>query len=505
MSVNPLIWAHYKLTGGRRSHVLTVVIYAGLIAVAVGLSYQAVKPTEYRWVTSVWLGLVTGAQALLAFLLVPMAIRRAVMRDFQSGMIESHRLAPMGNGRIVLGYLAGPPLQAAWLLIVGLAAGTCLVTALSVGGSWRDPIAWWAFHGYLLVVTLLVAALVLLTALATGGKANFLAIAFVAGIFGGWLAVVFVPGLALLSGVTLVAALPEPVVRGATFLAPDEAAAVLAGILGQLALAVLFIKAACRKVRAPHRPIFDLPLGLVLLVVWAGALIVGVALPGAFEWLYEDWGDIASAQLVASTAAFMVVALFPLLAAVSDCVRRDRARVLGGVELRGGRGIAVLMPCLLGAATVATLLLMASFVSDTRIPGLVWVQRGWWPEWPELARLVAMVAACMLAFWINFNILYLFVARGAKVLLVAVLSLVLLQALPLLVDWVVLAVLEELDRALDYVDLYAAGFSPIGTVLLCLSAGGNPWPGLAGQVVLGGLAWLVGRRARQQLVAARGG
>ena len=69
---------------------------------------------------------------------------------------------------------------------------------------------------------------------------------------------------------------------------------------------------------------FSIPLGLLLVLVWAVTLIAGVAMTPPSHWLVQEYGDIAAAQLIVSTAAFMLMALFPLVAAATNVIASIR-------------------------------------------------------------------------------------------------------------------------------------------------------------------------------------
>ena len=77
---------------------------------------------------------------------------------------------------------------------------------------------------------------------------------------------------------------------------------------------------------------------------------------------------------------------------------------------------------------------------------------------------LAIMAALILSFWINFNWVYRAIARGKKVLKALLISVGVFHALPLVADMSLLAASEEIpnmfQESVGFADLYFAGFSP---------------------------------------------
>jgi hypothetical protein len=505
MRANPLLWLHFRLTGAWRTNVVIVLVYAALVAVIATASYRMMLPEESGQVSSVWLGIISAAQGASVLLLGLGAIRRAVLRDFQTGMLESHRLTPMSSLRIVVGYLIGPPVQAAWLFLMGLVLGTYF--ALDVARQFTTVVisGWYALQLSLLILGFMLAGGVLLSAISTAGKANVVAVAFVAFVIlviSGGMAAAIVPGLALISGTLSVGSLFSSIIRGTGFANAlnSNTNSLVVGAVAQIAFGVVFVAAACRKVRGPHRAMFGMALGLLLTALWAVTLVLGIVLMPPGHWLQREFGDMGSAQLVASTGAFMLVALFPLVGAAVARFHGDRAAAFAEPQAQRRGREAAIMPVLLGVLAMATLVCMYELKAGGWSFGLATSQ----PvdvTFADLPRVAAMLIAMVLAFWVDFYCVYWVLARGWRVFVTVLVSALIWKVLPLVVDLAMVSVLHDAGRDVQYTDMYCAGFSPVGTLMLCIS-GGNPWPGLIGQVVLAVAVTRLAWSARRAIFAA---
>ncbi|MFQ5806686.1 MAG: hypothetical protein ACE5I3_09570 [Phycisphaerae bacterium] len=497
MSLNPLFWLHLRIGGSTRTNVIIVVAFAAVVIGFASFSFYMAGPKNYPQVNATWLAIMTVAQAVFLLLLAPSAVRRAVQRDFDSGMIESHRLSPMSNLKIILGYMTGAPIQAALLYIVSLVLGSYFAAqyALSpgLGGAigLRATLSGWYFaQGCMLVLAAMIGAFVLLTALATRGKANVIGLAVLIGIFGGWVAIAFIPGLALLAGVlsggVLFGLLTSAKIGG------DPFVIVTAAVL-QVLFCLILLAAACGKLRAPDRPLFSLRLGLILLLVWGFTLVAGMYAAPKYDWLFSEWRDHGHAQLVSSTVAFMLIALFPLIAGAVGLFYRDRSAAFGEQKDKRRRSALSLVPPMLALLTVLCLFLMFRGVSPQQLSSTslrAFESRSAW---------IAIGAAMLFSFWIDFNWVYFLAARGKRIVIGLLIMLALLKGVPLGLDGVISFFAREL-AGLDWVGYgYLSGLSPIGTLMLAPKGGTPMWAGLIFQALLGVGATLLGRRVRRRL------
>jgi len=503
MSLNPLLWLHLRITGSTKTNIVIVAAYAAMVVVFASISFYVTavnaRPTEragdLAQLNAIWLTIMTAAQAFFLLLLAPAAVRRAVMRDCESGMMESHRISPMSNLKVMLGYMSGAPVQALLLYLVSLVLGTYFATSYAsspgLGGAIgvRATLAGWYFaQGCMIMLAAMITSVVLLTALATRGKANVVGIFVLVGIFGGWFAIAFIPGLALLLGVlsggVLVKLVTSARVGGDPLIIANAAAL-------QFVFCLIFIAAACRKFRSPQHSLFSLPLSLVLLGVWGLTLVVGMRVAPEYPWLFSEWEGYGFAQLVASTIAFIVVSLFALTAASVNLHRRDRAAVFGQAGAAAASLALRLMPVLLAAATVLCLLLM-----------YVNADRGQLSEsarhaFESGATWLAIATAMLLSFWTDFKIMYFLAARTRRFVILLLIALLAIKGIPLLLDGIIWVVLEEIARRPWYGEGYLTGCSPIGTLILLPQDGVPLWVGLAVQALLATGATAIGRRVRR--------
>jgi hypothetical protein len=477
MSFLALTQAHFQLSGGWRQNLLIVGVYIAATAALATLAYRTARPDEYGPVSAACLAAISLIQGILALLVAPGAVRKAVQRDFQTGMIESHRLTPLSGLSLVLGYLIGSTAQSVLLYATGLLLGGYFAGAY--GQSFGFPgvaLGGWYFSQICLsILALLIVALVLLTALATEGKTSLMVLLALFGVFGGPFIVPLVPGLALLTGAMSAGWLLTLLGRGRPL--TGDPAALGWTMLLQTAMALTLLAAACRKVRAPNRPAFTIPLGLILLAVTGVALLLGTYyFPGyarIFRWEREDaW------QWLGSSVAFMLVALIPLATSAVERARADRAASAVPRDTR-------LLPLLLTLATAIVMYWLLPWRLETRL------------EDQRLLVAAPLILAVALSFWTDYHLVYAAHARGKSPFWTLVISWLIQKVLPLAAEGSVVFLSEAFDRG-DKPTWWLAGFSPIGT-LLVVNEGGQPWPGLAFQAAFAVLATLLARASFRAL------
>lgn len=499
-AVNPLVWLHLRMSGSLRQNLAIIAIFLALVIAGRTVSFRALAPGEEEVVDWVWLGLLTSAQAAFLLLLAPGAIRRAVLRDFQTAMMDSHRLTPMSSARIIAGYMLGPPLQAFMLYGTSLAVGAYLAFRVGIGGGAPAAVmgAWCSAQVCLLMLAFLIASLVLLTALATQGKANLTIIIVLVTAFGGWALVAVVPGLALLGGLTSGALLLELVTRPG---AASGLAAIPAAAAAQLAIGLLCLVAAARKVRRPAEPAFSLSLGLVLALAWGVTLWAGLsaALVGAMVLPTEA---SRSAQIIGSLLAFLLVAEIPLLAGAFQLHRLDRLRRFGHRTSASAHGWALAGPAILTALAMALLAVLVYEVEQAR-------QRAFADLRPAIV--LAVCAAVALSLWTDFGVAYAATALSRAPVMSLLVVAALLKVGPGAGDLLVAVGREVLGSGEAEAEMLLSWGSPLGTIIGAglLSAPGGPgapevsvprawprlWAGLGAQGVIALLiTWLAWRQ-----------
>ena len=372
MSFNPLYWLHLRIGGSLRNNLVVVAVFAALIIVFSSISYSLTDSRDIPGLHGIWLMLMTGAQAIFLLLLAPAAVRRAVQRDFENGMIESHRLTPMSNLKVVLGYISGAPVQAEMLYGVSLLFGTFFASsyALSPGlggatGLMATLSGMCFAQGCLLMLSLMICSMILLSALATRGKANVIGIVVVLCLFGGWMAIAFVPGLSLLLGIMSGEVLYTVVKKGQV--GGDASVIAIAAFL-QLIFSMIGLKAACGQLRGLDKPLFSTRLGLVMLLFWGFTLVMGMRMASSHDAVFSEWREYGYARLVASTLAFVLVAYFPLAATAAGRLMVDRAGRFEAVASRSRRRVTDLMPLLLAGLAALCMWLLFLNMETSHIP-----------------------------------------------------------------------------------------------------------------------------------------
>jgi hypothetical protein len=443
MLVNPLVGAFFQLAGGWRQNSYIVGGFLALVGVTLGSAYSRAGPNDRAEIAGLFLVLISIVQGVLLLMAAPEAIRKAVQRDFQTGMLESHRLTPLSGLTLASGYLFGATAQAALLYGGGLLAGGFIASLY--GQALGIPLVtvgvWYAGQFGLLPLTLLIGLLVLHSALATGGKMHLLVLLSVVSILGGWIALPLVPGLALVSGALGAGLVGQFLARVTT---PGGDPRVLGWqVLFHIALSAVLLAAACRKVRRPERPGFTMLLGLLLVGIWGAALVVGALVFAPFRPLFESVER--SWTVVGSTVAFLLVAIVPLLAAAAARTDHERGPAAG---LRGR--VADLVPWLLAAGAAVLWVVLSRAVEAS----------GWLSVATELALItVAFAASC----WLDYVALRWARLCERGVLLPLLVTWLGLRGLPLLVTGIVAMVAAARDA--DAASPWLMAFSPIGTLV----------------------------------------
>lgn len=500
VALNPMFGLHVRLMGAWRSQAIILLVLLGGIGALASATYRMADPADRAQVSTGWLTVVLIAQAAFALLIAPGAIRRAVQRDFDTGMMESHRLSPMSGFKIVLGYLTGPTAQAMLLFATNLLVGTYFAAqrALDYGAplSLATLGPTWLLQLGLLLLAFMLASLVLLTALVSAGKTNIIGLVVLMATVVGWWAWAFVPGVALVFGVlTVIEVLGVFAMQRAPTPGTVSSLTVLMAALAQVAFGITFVVAACRRVRAPERAMFTLPLAIVLLTIWGAALVLGVRyMPAVHPWI-PRFDLLATAQIICSTVAFMLVALFAVVAAANDAFRSDRAAAFGERAVDALPRAARATPLLLAGMTLAAAVLMYGQLREgVRPPGLA-------IAFSEPLTLLALGLAPLLSFWIDYCLIYATIARGGKVFRSLIVWSLGLKIMPLAIDMALTWVREagEIERV-PFTEGVFSGLSPYGTLALCCLEGGRPWPGLIVQVGLAVGATYLALRARDHAV-----
>lgn len=492
MAFNPLFTVNVRLIGTWRSFALVGGIFSALVAGFAASFYSQADPAQRFGVSFGFLSAMSIAQGVFLLLVGASAVRKAVLRDFTTNMIESHRIAPMSGFKIVLGYLTGPPAQAYLLYLLATLFGTgfAMHCATGMGATAGNVLfAWYSLQAALLSVALLLMSLVLLVALASSGKTNLVGILVVFSLLGGPFALPFVPGLALLVGVFsggVLAGLLTPAAVG-----PTSSPATLAyTALFQLGFSAILLTAAARKIRAPERAMFSMPLGFGLAALWAVLLIVGLHIAPQNPWLGTP-DDARPVQIACSLLTLMIVSQFALVAAASERHQIDRASAFGAAApaaKRFGTAAMRIALCLLAVLTY-----LAMLHADSSPPA--------GQHASESVNVAMMIAfSLFLSYLTDSCWLYSTLVRGGRVFLTIIALAAAFKAVPPAIDLALLIAQALFSNERSFVGVITT-ISPAGSLVLAVlpSGAGAVGPGL---IVQAGLALYAIRkmiRARKSL------
>ena len=246
------------LGGAKRALVLMVGAAVALPVVALLMRRLHIS---WEWILALFMALQYGVLTLYAVGIV----HRAILRDIQTRMIESHRLTPLTATAVALGYLLGPTQHAlalAAVLFVGGAGATSMagypVTAWVVGNLMIlfGAMQLWATTIFFCLVTG-----------RSGKPTNPVGpLAVVTGMF--WVVVVLVPALGFMLA-TYTLFVGGFVIVGQV---PSTSAAVLIPSAVSVGFAVYWLLAAAAKYRRPDLPALN---ALYIIVLLGASVFLG--------------------------------------------------------------------------------------------------------------------------------------------------------------------------------------------------------------------------------------
>jgi hypothetical protein len=458
--VNAMLWGQFHLRGGWGRLVAFLSVYAAAVGGLILLSGAA-----GAGVPGTVKHMLIAAQASILVLFAGARVSSAIRQDFNTRMIDSHRLMPLSPSQAVIGYVLGGAAGPLALAVVNVALG--LVASAAVG----TPVALWLTANAVLF-----------------GFGAFAAVAMAFGAFSGrtggstfvWLALFFTVmssgGIgAILPGMIL---LVTPMIRSSVFslgvTGADAAVLYVPPTLFQLWIGGVCFAAACRRYRREDRPALGSDLGVAL--VGGG---VAVSLYAMFQWQEYRPATLATgaayhpAMMVGSTALAMLAGLVPLAGAAFSAADWESRRELGDPAL--GRRPA---PPVLVAALCAVLAL-----------ALVFAPLRLGDEWPLPSRGEAVLdtAVVLASFFVAMaSVLRVLYRRRAVPLFYALAPWLLVTwLLPIGIDTLRWYLLPRRDRFDDAVLGTPSSFSPLGALIQIWT--GRPesiTPGLAFQALL---------------------
>jgi hypothetical protein len=308
---NAIWWVQYRLLGGpTRLFVFTSAYSAILVSATIGCRQLMLDKTATQYADLIVL-LLTGVQVLIIVLGATNAVGRGISRDLTTKMLESHRLSPMSNFGVMVGYLVGANLQMLLMYFVGVVFGSIVIRWGTTGIE-----GWLTGNLLLLLVAPSLWSLILFANVARGKPVSVGPFVFIPLVMG--MVLVSVPGLGLVSGV-YAGSFAVWVMLG-TF-SPNH---FVASLLAMVSLFVtgVWMRAAMRKFRRPDLPAFGPWRGLGLLFLWLflGNIGIVVMTNDDLRLYVREFAQVTAeftGTIVIGTAAIsMVVSIFPIMASV---------------------------------------------------------------------------------------------------------------------------------------------------------------------------------------------
>ena len=263
------------------------------------------------------------------------SIHRAIVRDTETRMIESHRISPISGWQMLTGYLVGPNLHILVIFALNAAAGAVIIRWGTIGAK-----GWLVGNAMLLVATILPWSATVLIGVGRIKPVNPMAI----------LALFFflAPALFIIPGLGVFTGFYAHALASLTMVGDPKATSgtAMIAMLVNTGAAVIWGRAAMRKYRRPDLPAFGTVRAFGLLLLWllvnaAALAAAGLAVSGRIAFMGGPIDrDFVAVSLLATVCATLFVSLLPLVALAHARVRSRKGRWgdPGGVRLGMGVG-----------------------------------------------------------------------------------------------------------------------------------------------------------------------
>lgn len=480
---------HFDLLGGKRRMGLIIAGYVAGLLLCVYMFRRAMVDLPLADFAAGLVHYLIIVQGLILVAGGSTAIYRAMLRDFDTRMLESHRLTPMSHVSVVLGYAFGATLQVLLLAALNLLVGS-LFTILA-----QKPLGvWLGGNAMLFLGALCFWSFTVFIGLRKAKPLNPTVFLAFAGMFG--MPAMSIPAIGSFLGAYAV--LFGIWIAREDFKIPIPIAAVV-GVVS-LIVAAFWFHVSAAKFRRPDLPALNGFRGLVLLLLWLALGAIGIrGYVAAAGSIMNTWNsnDLVDAQMFATIIGGMILAWVPISGAV-EC---------GLIVGRGGS------PRNFGDRMRDCHVTLISVALSIGLPALLA-----WPAWRDLAQPRAYTGEVdALNAWTTRGMGYGFLPIGIAILSSAftahgvfranyalpvpqraraLVILSVLFALPVLLDLARMGLVmngeiqgpEELSAI--------SAFSPVGIVLCVLTSTQDIvlLPGLAFQAAVALLYALIGRR-----------
>src|SRR5690348_7940013 len=314
---NAVGFAQFRLRGGWTTLLWALGIYTvamgGLIVATVNVF--ATSGIGY----SSWVWGLLALQIAIVLLFGTLRLSGAIRADLVSGMIESHRLMPTAPSSAILGYLLGSTSH-----VLALSAANLLLGILVTVNASLPMGHWIAVNAVVIWFSFCVWAVAAMFAFAPRGMAALLYLPLMSIWMTQGAAMALLPGLTVLV---------SPLAGGSifsnwAFSISTRGYPLLLGAVAQGLFALVCFIGACRKYRQADAPALTAPMGLTLIALWVGATMLAIRQWDQFHPHYFPSEVEPVRQVIASMIVTMLMALFPVSAAMRAATdwRRKRAR-----------------------------------------------------------------------------------------------------------------------------------------------------------------------------------
>ncbi len=425
--------------------------------------------------------IIVGIQPLFAILGGSSAIYRAMLRDYETKMFESHRLTPMTNVSVVLGYTFGPTLQIMALLLVSTVFGS--VMTLMAGAS----LPMW-LCGNLLLMSGAVTIWVLVVFSGMRLAKPISPTPIMVGISILSTSLIVFPGGGLLCGF-------YSIFLSCWIMSPNNTispAAVILVCAVNLIFALFWISAAAAKYRRPDLPAMNATRGLAFFVCWLVVSIIGIQVyEHATITTMKSFHDseLLLSQWVSTMIGSLLVGAFLVNSAVACRIAVRRGAASRGWGDRVPHSLVTFMIALMICVIMSS------------------VGYSLWKRWLSIDGVINTeatfhawgysLAACMLAMFMLRGWLVMIYTRAKKPKYGTIFVFFLLWCVPIGLDALRAGLECDFQGEPEMSWLFAC--SPAGTIAaVWANMGLNLFPGILAQAAIAGLlsmlAWRYTRR-----------
>ena len=314
----PLWRAMYQVRGGHAR----VIGVAGMIAAVMGAGifvlHRFTTSREFASAAPIFVNIVMMVECCILLLGGSNAIHKAMLRDYETRMIDSHRLTPMTNIGVTLGYLIGSTFQILAVFLAMAVMGGLL--ASMAGMSIKD---WAIGHLFVFNGVLTIWAFSVFLGMRLGKPVSSAPIVFSIAAFS--IPIILIPGFGLLAG-TYTVILGFRLITGSS---PVSVPALYAIAAVNVILTVFWVTTTAVKYRRPDLPALNGERGMVLFVFWLLLATVGMVFFGYVTRTFYS-GEAMRTQWLVTMISSLLIAVVPISGAV-ECSRLSRQ----GRALRG--------------------------------------------------------------------------------------------------------------------------------------------------------------------------